>query len=97
MVLKLDKVQGIVAVNKNIIMILQTNYLMIQQNFEILHEDPTFGNLSTIQRYLNTQELKDQITKNENKQMNPKFPQTGRAHGLPTIHKQFAKSFLTNC
>ena len=97
MVLKLDKVQGIVAVNK------KYNYDSLDQlfndptKFEILHEDPTFGNLSTIQRYLNTQELRDQITKNENKQMNPKFQQIGRAHGLPTIHKQFAKSFLTNC
>ena len=73
-VLKLDKVQGIVAVNR------KHNYDSLDQlfndptKFEILYEDPTLGNLSTIQRYLNTQELRDQITKNENKQLKPKFP-----------------------
>ena len=59
--------------------------------FEILNEDPTLGNLSTIQRYLNTLELRGEITKDENKQMRPKFAQIARAHGLLKIHKQFFK------
>ena len=37
--------------------------------FEILNEDPTLRNLSTIQRYLNTLEMRGEITKDENRQM----------------------------
>ena len=59
--------------------------------FEILNEDPTLCNLSTIQRYLNALELRDEITKDENKQMRPKFTQKLRANVLPKIHKQFVK------
>ena len=54
--------------------------------YKILNEDPTLRNLSTIQRYLNTIELKGEITKDENKQMRPEFTHIGRAHGLPKIH-----------
>ena len=59
--------------------------------FEILNEDPTLGNLSAIQRYLNTLELRGEITKDENKHMRLKFAQIARAHGLLKIHKQFFK------
>ena len=38
---------------------------------------------------LNTLELRDKIKNDEKKQMRPKFPQIGKAHGLPKIHKQF--------
>ena len=39
-------------------------------------------------------ELRGKITKDEDKQMRPKFAQIGRAHGLPKIHKQFIKKHL---
>ena len=59
--------------------------------FEILNEDPTLRNLSTIQGYLNTLELSAEITKDKNKKMRHKLAQMGTAHGLPKIHKQFFK------
>ena len=89
MVLKPDKGQGIVVVNKKYYYDSLDQLFIDPTKFEILNEDPTLSNLSTIQRYLNTLELRSEITKDENKQMRPKFAQTGRAHGLPKIHKQF--------
>ena len=50
--------------------------------FEVLSEDPTLHDLSTIQRYLNTLEFEGW----KNKQMRPKFAQIGRELGLPKIH-----------
>ena len=35
--------------------------------------------------------MRGEITKDEKKQMRPKFVQIGRAHGLPKIHKEFSK------
>ena len=43
--------------------------------FEILNEDPRLRNLSTIKRYLNTLELRGEITKEENKKIRLKFAQ----------------------
>ena len=59
--------------------------------FEILNKDPILCSLSTIQKYLNTIELRGEIKKNENKQKRPKFAQIGIPYGLPEIHKQFVK------
>ena len=97
MVLKPDKGQGIVVVNKNDYDDSLDQLLHDLTKFEILNEDPTLRNLSRIQRYMNALELRGEITKRENKQMTLKFTEIGRAHGLPKIHKQFFKvpSFRT--
>ena len=59
--------------------------------FEILNEDPRLRNLSTIKRYLNTLELRGEMTKEENKKIRLKFAQRGRAHRLSKIDKQLFK------
>ena len=88
MVLKPDKRKGIVAVNKKDSL---DQLFNDPTKFEILKEDPTLRNLSTIQKYLNALKLRGEIKKYENRQMRPIFSQIGRAHGLSKIHKQFLK------
>ena len=91
MELKPDKGQGIVVVNKKGYYDSLDQLFIDPTKFEILNEDPTLRDLSAIQRYLNTLELRGEITTEENKQMTPKFSQIGRTQGLPNIHKQFFK------
>ena len=68
MVFKPDNGQGIMLLQK------KDYYDSLEQlfndptKFEILNEDPTLFNFSTIQRYLNTLELRGEITTEENKQ-----------------------------
>ena len=57
--------------------------------FTLIHEDPTLRNLSTVQTYLNTLHKRNWITLEDKNLMRPKFAQTGRAHGLPKIHKDY--------
>ena len=78
------KDQEIVVVNKKDYYDSLDQLLNDPTNFEILNEDPTLRNLSTIQGYLNTLELMGEIKRS-------KFAQIGRAHGLPKIHKQLFK------
>ena len=86
MVSKSEKEQGITIVNKK-----DCQLFSDLTKFGILNKDPTLPNLSTIQIYLNTLELRGEMTKDENKQMRSKFVKIGRAQGLPKIHKQFVK------
>ena len=72
MLLKPEEGQGIVVVNKKDYYDSLDQLLNYPIKFEILNEEPTLPNLSTIQRYLNTRELRVEITKDENKQMRPK-------------------------
>ena len=44
--------------------------------------------LSTVQTYLNTLHKRNEITLEDNL-MRTKFAQTGHAHGLPKIHKDY--------
>ena len=73
MLLKPEEGQGIVVVNKKDYYDSLDQLLNYPIKFEILNEEPTLPNLSTIQRYLNTRELRVEITKDENKQMRPKI------------------------
>ena len=91
MELKPDKGQGIAIFNKKDYYDSLDQLFNDSTKFETLNEDPTSRNLSTIQRSLNTLELRGKITKDENKQTRPKFAQIGRAHGLPKIDKHFFK------
>ena len=58
MILKPDKRQGIVVVNKNDYYDSLDQLFNDPTKFEILNEDPTLRNLSVIQRHLNTLELR---------------------------------------
>ena len=58
MILKPDKGQGIVVVNKKDYYDSLDQLFNDPTKFEILNEDPALRNLSAIQRYLNTLELR---------------------------------------
>ena len=59
--------------------------------FKIIKNEPTLTRLKTVQNYLNDLCKRNEITEAEKKQMRPMSAQLGRAHGLPKIHKVFAK------
>ena len=82
-------VLGIVIINKKDYIQSLDRLFNDKSKFEVLKEDPTLRNLSTLQKYLNTLCKRGEITEDEKKLMRPKFGQIGRAHGLPKIHKQF--------
>lgn len=89
LILKPDKGQGIVLIDK-------TNYYNSMERlfndtskFALLQEDPTLRNLSTVQSYLNTLYKRNEITLEDKNLMRPKFAHIGRAHGLPKIHKDY--------
>ena len=89
MILKPNKGQGRVIINKKDYFQSLDRLFSDKTKFEILEEDPTLRNLNTIQNYLNTLYKRGEITEDEKKLMRPKSGQIGRAHGLPKIHKQF--------
>ena len=70
---KPEKGKGIVVVNK------KNYYDSLDQlfndptKFDFVNEDPTLHNLSTIQRCLNTLQLRGKMIKDKNKQMRPRF------------------------
>ena len=89
MILKPNKGQGRVIINKKDYFQSLDRLFNDKTNLEILEEDSALRNLNTIQNYLNILYKRGEITEDEKKLMRPKFGQIGRAHGLPKIHKQF--------
>ena len=55
--------------------------------FKILQDNPTLGNLLTVQNYLNTLCKCDEIKSEKNNLMQPKFAQNWHAHNLPKYIK----------
>ena len=94
MVLKPDKGQGIVVVNKKYYCDSLDQLFNDPTRFEIFNEDPTLRNLSTIQRYLNTLELRGEITTEENKQTRPKLAQIGEHTDSLKFKHNFLKFHL---
>ena len=98
MILKPDKGQGIVLINK-------TNYYKSLQQlfgdrnkFQVLHHDPTLTNSVVIRNYIQTIYKRSETNETEIKEMRPKGEQAGREHGLPKIHKKVHRftKFLTH-
>ena len=89
LILKPDKDQGIVLINKNDYYNSMERLFNDTIKFMLLQEDRTLRNLSTVQTYLNTLQKRNEITLEDKNLMWPKFARIGRAHGLPKIHKDY--------
>ena len=89
MILKLDKDQGIVLVNKDDYIRNVVCLFSDKTKFKVLDKDPTLHSLNTVKNYLNILFNSGEISNDENKSMPPKFAQIGRPHGLPETHKRF--------
>ena len=85
-ILKPDKGQGIVLIDKTDYYNSMERFFNDTSKFTLLLKDPTILNMSTVQTY--THYINE--IKLENKNLMPlKFGQIGRAHGLPKIHKDY--------
>ena len=89
LILKPDKGQGTVLIDKTDYYNSMERLFNDTSKFTLIHEDPTLRNLSTVQTYLNTLHKRNEITLEDKNLMQPKFAQIGRAHGLPKIHKDY--------
>ena len=90
MILKLNKGNGVVLMNKADYHDAMNELFSDKTKFKIIKNNPTLTRLKTVQNYLNNLCKGYEITEAEKKQMRPMSAQLGRAHGLPKIHKVFA-------
>ena len=90
MILKPDKGNGVVLMNKADYHDAMNQLFSDKTKFTIIKDDPTLNRLKTVQNYLINLCKSNEITKAEKKQMRPISAQLGRAHVLPKIHKVFA-------
>ena len=89
MILKPDKGQGIVLVNKDDY-IQNIEYLFSDKTkFQVLNKDPILQFLNTVQNYVNKLFNCGEISNDEKKLTCPKFAQISRAHGFLKTHKKF--------
>ena len=90
MILKLDKGNGIVPLNKVDYQDAMNQLFSDKTKFKIIKIDSTLTRLKTVQNYLNNLCKHNEITEAGKKQMRPMSAQLGFAHSLPKIHKAFA-------
>ena len=90
MILKPDKGNGVVLMNKADYHDAMNQLFSDKTKFKIIKKDPTLTRLKTVQNYLNNLCKGNEIIEAEKKQMRPMSAQLGRAHGVPKIHKVFA-------
>ena len=90
MILEPDKRQGIVLINKKNYYNSLERLFSHKIRFEVANDDPTLRNISAVQNYLNLLVSRGETTKEQKKEMRPKFSQIGRVHDLPKKHNHFA-------
>ena len=73
LILKPDKDQGIVLIDKNDYYNSMERLFNDTIKFMLLQEDPKLRNLSTVQTYLNTLQKRNEITLEDKNLMRPKF------------------------
>ena len=88
-VLKPDKGQGIVMINKTDYFQSLERLFGDRKKFQVLDYDPTLINLANIRNYIQTIYKRGEINETEMKEMWPKVAQVERAHSLPKIHKKY--------
>ena len=89
LILKPDKGQGIVLMNRDDYNNSLENLFNDASKFQLLYHNPTIRNLLTVQSYLNTLYNHQEITLVDKNAITPKFAQVGQAHGSPKIHKNY--------
>ena len=75
MILKPDKCQGIVLINKDYYIQNVKCLFSDKTKFQVLDKDPTLQSLNTVQNYLNTLFNSGETSNHEKKRMRPKFAQ----------------------
>ena len=90
MILKPDKGNGVVLMNKADYHDAMNRLFSDKTKFKIIKNDPTLTRLKTVQNYLNNLCKGNEIIEAEKKQMRPMSAQLDRAHGVPKICKVFA-------
>ena len=89
MLLKPDKGQSVVLIDKIDYYNSMERIFNDKTKFKVINNDPTFCNLASVQNYLNTLVSRGELTENDKMEMRPKSARLGRAHGLPKIHKDY--------
>ena len=93
MILKPDKGQGVVLIDKIDYYNSMERIFNDKTKFKVVNNDPTFRNLASVQNYLNTLVSRGELIENDKMEMRPKSARLGRAHGLPKIHKDYTNIF----
>ena len=89
-ILKPDKGNGIVLINKTEYNLEMKKLFFDRSKFKVIQKDPTLTQLKTGQNNVNTMFKRNEISEEEKKQLRPMAAQLGRAHGLPKTHKAYA-------
>ena len=89
-ILKPNKGNGIVLINKNEYNLAMTKLFSDLSKFKVIQQDPTLTRLKTVQNYVNTMFKRNGISEEKKKQLRPMPAQSRRAHGLPKMHKVYA-------
>ena len=88
-ILKPDKGNGIVLINKTEYNLEMKKLLSDRSKIKVIQKDPTLTRLKTGQNYVNTMFKRNEISEEEKKQLRPMAAQLGRPHGLPKTHKAY--------
>ena len=88
-ILKPDKGNGVVLLNKLDYTNCMLSIFNDKSKFKEVNKDNSITSLNSLQCYLNTLEKRSELDSEEKSYMRPKSAVVARAHGLPKIHKKF--------
>ena len=89
-ILKPDKGNGIVLINKTEYNVAMRKLFSDCSKFKVIQKDPTLTRLKTTQNYVNTMFKRNEISEEEKKKLRSMTAQLGCTHGLPKTHKAYA-------
>ena len=89
MILKPDKGQGVVLIDKIDYYNSMERIFNDKTKFKVVNNDPTFRTVALVQNSLNTLVSRGELTENDKMEMRKKSARLGRAHGLSKIHKDY--------
>ena len=89
LIMKPDKGNGIVLLNKEDYTNSMENLFTNETKFKQLDSDPAITRLSSLESYLRKLKNINEITETQFKVMRPQTACTAKAPGLPKIHKHF--------
>ena len=89
MILKPDKGQGVVLIDKIDYYNSMERIFNDKTKFKVVNNDPTFRTVALVQNSLNTLVSRSELTENDKMEMRKKSARLGRARGLSKIHKDY--------
>ena len=90
-ILKPDKGEGVVIIGQAEYKSSMESLFSDQKRFRVMKEDLTSTRLASVQNYLRKLLKNGEIDEATFQLIRPKAARPARAHGLPKIHKKFAK------